>query len=311
MKTPVALLIFNRPETTARVFAAIREARPATLFVVADGPRENHKQDLARCCESRRIVERIDWPCELAKEYSEINLGCGRRVSTGLDWVFKQVEEAVILEDDCVPARSFFDFCGELLERFRYEDRVMHIGGINSLFGALPRAESYYFSRYAHVWGWASWRRAWRHYDMELAAWKDGGEDFREAFLAQFSDLRERAYWRQVLNATAAGQIDTWDYQWTFACMHNSGLAVVPACNLVHNVGFDQQATHTKRVSRLSALSAEEIEFPLIHPTSLERDKTADVLAAQAHFRGLSLGNRLLAKVKALAASVVCGSPVS
>ncbi|MGC1799486.1 MAG: hypothetical protein WA701_03795, partial [Solirubrobacterales bacterium] len=187
-RTPVAMLIFNRPETTARVFERVREARPPKLLVVADGPRADRPGEAGRCREARAVVEAVDWPCELMTDYSEVNLGCGKRISSGLDWVFDSVEEAIVLEDDCLPHPSFFRFCEELLKRYRAEERVVHVSGDNfqsagragGAVGRLLRlagrswSPSYYFSRYAHVWGWASWRRAWSDYDFEMTAWRDG-----------------------------------------------------------------------------------------------------------------------------------------
>jgi hypothetical protein len=300
MKAAVALLIFNRPDLTARVFAAIREARPPVLLVVADGPRETHAGDAVLCLEARRIVERVDWPCEVVRNYSESNLGCRRRVSTGLDWVFSMVEEAVILEDDCQPAFSFFRFCEELLQRYRYDERVLHVGGSNFLFGARPRSESYYFSQYPQIWGWASWRRAWRHYDVELTAWKNAGEQSRDAFLLRFDHTRERAYWRHALEATAAGEIDTWDYQWIFTCMRMNGLAVVLVRNLISNNGFCAQAMHTRGESPLARAHTEDVQFPLTHQISIERDRSADQLTAKVAYRTVSFVGRTLHRIEML-----------
>jgi len=243
LKTPVAFLVFNRPETTRRVFEAIRIARPCRLLVVADGPRENHPGEAARCAEVRAIIDRIDWPCDVLKEYSEFNLGCGRRISSGLDWVFREVEEAIILEDDCLPHPDFFRFCELLLEYYREDERIMMIGGSNYLLDTLDIQESFCFSRYFSIWGWATWRRAWAKYDLSLKGWpklrqqNQLGSFYREPFMRKHvASMFDKAY---------RGDVDTWDAQWFFTCLFNNGLSAVPRKNLVSNIGLE--GTHTSR----------------------------------------------------------------
>jgi hypothetical protein len=295
LDTPVAISIFNRPQTTVRVFEAIRSVRPPRLLVIADGARPDRPGEAEACAATRAIVEAIDWECELSLNYSEANLGCRRRISSGLDWVFDTVEEAIVLEDDCLPSHSFFRFCEELLDRYRTKDRVMHISGDNfqsvgrssGFFRGLSRrivrpTMSYYFSRYPHVWGWASWRRAWAHYDVEMRAW-DSGDD-RARFLSQISDLSEREFWRETWDQVSRGESDTWDYQWAFACMALNGFSVMPAANLVSNIGFGGGSTHTGGESELANLPTVELDFPLRHPTSIDRDIEADRHSARLFF---------------------------
>nr|MBA3765731.1 glycosyltransferase family 2 protein [Acidobacteriota bacterium] len=171
MNVPVALIIFNRADTTARVLAEIAKARPSKLLVIADGPRADHPDDAEKCLAARAAIDRVNWDCEVLTNYSEVNLGCGARPSSGLDWVFENVAEAIILEDDCLPHPTFFPFCAELLERHRDDERVMMISGDNFQFGRKRTQYSYYFSRYTHTWGWATWRRAWRYFDREIKLW--------------------------------------------------------------------------------------------------------------------------------------------
>jgi hypothetical protein len=274
LTTPVAFLVFNRPDTTARVFAAIREARPAHLLVVADGPRVNRADDSPLCAEVRRLVEQVDWPCEVRYNYSDINLGCRKRVASGLDWVFEQVEEAIILEDDCLPHPSFFRFCEELLAKYRHDERIMMISGDNFQFGINRTSYSYYFSRYSHIWGWASWRRSWGKYDISMKLWpeiRDGGW-LQNVFIRK--DVIK--YWEKSFQDTYNGLIDTWDHQFTFACMVNNGLSIVPNMNLVSNIGFNSCATRTKRKCRFSNIITEEMLFPLVHPPHIIRYTKAD-----------------------------------
>lgn len=177
LNTPVAFIIFNRPDTTRRVFEMIRQAQPPKLLVIADGARENHPSDRQNCAAAKGIIAEVDWDCEVTTNYSDRNLGCRDRLASGLNWVFEQVPEAIILEDDCLPHSSFFRFCEEMLLKYRNDNRIMHIGGNNFQMQKSRTNDSYYFSRYNHCWGWASWGRAWQHYDVDMKLWnliKDG-----------------------------------------------------------------------------------------------------------------------------------------
>jgi hypothetical protein len=297
LRTPVVLAIFNRPDTTARVFEAVRRARPPRLLVIADGPRPDRPEEEQLCRDARAVVERVDWPCEVSTEYSGVNLGCRRRVSSGLDWAFGLVEEAIVLEDDCLPHPSFFRFCQELLHRYRDEARVMHISGDNfeslwrsrgtlAWFSQLVRRRlgaSYYFSRYAHVWGWATWRRAWRDWGEGLRAWTD--TDDRETLLSNLSDPAERNFWAETMDRVADGELDSWAYQWTFACIVRGGLAAMPRRNLVSNIGFGETAVRTTDPSHpLANLPTTGVRFPLRHPRSLTADQSTDDRTAALFF---------------------------
>lgn len=276
LNTPVAFLIFNRPDETRQVFAEIARARPRRLLVVADGPRRT--EEAALCAETRAIVERVDWDCELLTNFSDVNLGCRRRVSSGLSWVFEQCEEAIVLEDDCLPHPSFFPFCEELLARYRDDERVSMICGNNFQRGRRRSAYSYYFSRHVTVWGWASWRRVWRHYDVEMRLWPELREtSWLRSLLVNPAAVE---YWRETFDRTHAGEIDTWDYQLFFSWWAQNSLAITPEVNLISNIGFGPGATHTKDVlNTMAALPAEEIPLPLEHPPYLFLDREADHFA--------------------------------
>jgi hypothetical protein len=297
LSTPVAFLIFNRPGTTARVFDAIRQASPPKLLIVADGPRQDRQEDVEQCAAARSIVEQVDWPCEVLRNYSDVNLGCRRRVSSGLDWVFTMVPEAIVLEDDCLPEPSFFRFCEELLDRYRNDERVMMISGDNFQFGRRRTSHSYYFTRYTHIWGWATWRRAWQHYDVSMRQWqeiRDGG------WLGDIlDDAASVRHWKGIFDRVARGEINTWDYQWAFACWLQSGLAVMPNVNLVSNIGFNAGATHTGENSPFSAMPTAPVPFPLSHPGFVVRDKTADAYTQNTHVT-TSIQTRIRRKLKNL-----------
>jgi hypothetical protein len=291
LKTPVAFIIFNRPDTTSRVFGEIRRVRPPILLVVADGPRLNRQGEVDRCAAARAIIEKVDWPCEVLKNYSETNLGCKRRVSSGLDWVFETVEDAIILEDDCLPDPTFFRFCEELLEHYRDDQQVMHINGNNFQSGCKRGNASYYFSRYPHIWGWASWRRAWKHYDVDLKLWPQvRNSQFLSILLDDDKSVR---YWATIFDRTYQGKIDTWDYQWAFACWYNTGLSSTPNQNLVSNIGFGTETTHVQQ-NEFANMVTTRLEFPLVHPTNIARDFAADTYTEKNNFSGnLVTGNYL------------------
>lgn len=273
--TPIAFIIFNRPDTTARVFEVIRQVKPPQLFVIADGPRADNPSDLEKCAATRAIVDKIDWECEVIKNYSDVNLGCKNRVSSGLNWVFSIVEQAIILEDDCLPDPTFFNFCEELLEKYRNDTRIMAISGNNFQFGRRRTDESYYFSRYNHCWGWATWRRAWQHYDIEMKQWPMIREnDLLKNVLEARGALR---YWQEHFNNVYDELINSWAFRWTFACWIQNGLTILPNVNLVSNIGFLPDATHTKQIkSKLANLPIKTMLFPLKHPTFIIRDTRAD-----------------------------------
>src|SRR5688572_3132738 len=268
LRTPVLLVIFNRPETTALVFEAIRKSRPHRLYIAADGPRPDVKSDLERCAQARNIVRQVDWDCEVNTLFHDTNLNCGVGPSTAFSWFFKQEEEGIILEDDCLPSPSFFWYCEELLQRFRHDKRVMHIGGNNFLNGWRKDNDySYYFSRSGHVWGWATWRRAWEKFDFNIGLYHKLKKE--KYFNNYFLNPLEKFYRLRKFDQTVAngGHVNWWDYQGDFARYINSGLAIVPAVNLVKNIGFNEHATHTRnRNSRDAQLEAKDIELPLRHP---------------------------------------------
>ena len=245
LDTPVLLIIFNRPEQTRRVFESIRAVRPIRLYVAADGPRNDHPSDLESCSEARGIVDLVDWECEVKTLFQKSNLNCGKGPAAAISWLFENEEYGIILEDDCVASQSFFYYCQELLLRYRYDDRVMEISGTNPLGRYRLNGYTYYFAKYGSSWGWASWRRAWQHFDYNLSLYSKMRE---EGFLDNMFDWWiNKQYFYNIYNNTIKDleSIDWWDYQWEFARFINSGLTIVPRTNLVQNIGFGDHATHT------------------------------------------------------------------
>jgi hypothetical protein len=288
-RTPVLLVIFNRPETTRLVFEAIRKVKPPRLYIAADGPRKGVNSDIINCREARKIVERVDWECKVETLFRDKNLNCGVGPSSAFTWFFEREEEGIILEDDCLPSQSFFWFCQELLERYRHDTRVMHIGGNNFLNGWKKDEDySYYFSRSGHIWGWATWRRAWGKFDYKINNYDEVKRN--GLFNYFFLNPLEKAYRLRKLDKTISGNgnVNWWDYQWDFARYSNSGLSIVPNTNLVRNIGFGDLATHTKNIdSKGAGLEALDIEFPLRHPPFMIRDIVSD----SRYFKSLMTDN--------------------
>jgi hypothetical protein len=282
MNTPVALFLYKRPVLLEKVFRQVARVKPRKLLLIADAPRSSQEAKL--CEEAQSTATAVDWECEVLKNFSDEHLGCKLRMSSGLDWVFEQCEEAIILEDDTLPNESFFQFCGELLERFRHDERVMLISGDNfqTQSKRLPES-SYYFSIYNHIWGWASWRRAWRFYDVEMELWKKLKQT---KWLEGFSIGSNFAqYWRNRFEEVSSGLVDTWDYQWTFACWVQHGLSILPTVNLISNLGIDVDSTHPAgRNGHLANLPTQELTFPLRHPTEMVQNYEADVFTQQNIF---------------------------
>jgi len=299
LQTPILFLIFNRPQQTFRVFESIRKIRPSKLFIAADGPRPLVPEDAIRCAEARQIIDKIDWECEVQLLFRKENLSTKTAVSSAINWFFEQVEEGIILEDDCLADPSFFNYCTKLLERYRNDEQVMHINGSNYLLGKEFNFKgSYYFSNLCHPWGWATWRRAWSKYDIEMKALDDFFTNNKLARITKNPDSVK--HYKSVLKKTAIGEINTWDYQWFFCIWLHEGIALTPSKNLVSNIGFGQDATHTNyKYTRLSNMKRFEIK-PLVHPKDRKINIQADEAAMQINITegGGNLLQKIIVKIK-------------
>ena len=269
----IAYIIFNRPRHTRETFQVIRAARPARLYIIADGPRVNHPTDAERCKEVRKIVDQIDWPCEVHRNYADQNLGLKRRVSSGLDWVFSQVESAIILEDDCLPHPDFFTFCRDLLERYKDDERVWTITGNNNQDGKKRSSDAYYFSKYGHCWGWATWRRAWAQYDGDIKFWPEWKHslDWRN----KTPDPYEQIFWVDIFDRIFLKKIDSWAYPWMACLWYHGGLTATPRVNLVTNIGVGPDSTHTLADEDQPGVPVRPLG-PLTHPAEVKQHLKAD-----------------------------------
>jgi|688.fasta_scaffold539134_1 hypothetical protein len=275
LKTAVLFLVFNRPDTTRQVFEAIRRAKPPRLYIAADGPREGKLGEVERVEEVRTIATTVDWPCEVKTLFRDKNIGCEKAGSSAITWFFEQEEQGIILEDDCLPHQDFFKFCETLLNYYSDNERVSMITGINFQAGQKRGTGSYYFSQYNHVWGWASWRRAWKYYDINMSFWPTWklSADWHK----KFPDFFERRYWERTFDRKFANQIvEAWDFPWDASVWRYGGLTAVPNVNLVSNIGFGHNATHTFSVNHPLAKIPTETLGEIIHPKIIVQDQVAD-----------------------------------
>lgn len=273
VKSPIAMMVFNRPEKTYKVFQEVKKVKPKKLFVIADGPR--NKNDLKKCEDTKNIFNNIDWDCEVFKNFSNENMGCSKRGYTGFSWVFDNVKQAIFLEDDCLPNESFFEFCDDLLEKYENDNRVMLISGTNQMGKWEKGGYSYHFSKFGGIWGWASWKRAWDFYEYDIKDWND--ENLKRLLknrLNIFQFISRKTIYDQITNKNA--EFSSWAYQWGFSRIIQSGLAISPSVNLITNIGAGADATNTKKKSKVSNLKSYKMEFPLKHPPYMIADDEYD-----------------------------------
>ena len=280
---PILFLVFNRPELTLKVFNKIKEIKPKKLYVACDGPRNinNEKQIVSKV---REITNHVTWDCNLKKLFRNQNLGCKNAVSGALDWFFENEDKGIILEDDCLPNQDFFLFCKELLLKYENDPRVSMITGNNFQDGNFRGDGSYYFSGYNHIWGWATWKRVWNFYDKNMSFWPtwSKSQDWKD----KFPDLLERIYWKRNFDKVYTNLIDTWDYQLLALLKKIGGLCVTPNVNLVSNIGFGENATHTHDViNKNSNLPTSKLS-KLKHPSSISIDWEADKYEFRHHYLG-------------------------
>lgn len=297
---PVLLMVFNRPDNAREVLNAIRAVRPPKLYVAADGPRASRAEEAAICERTRALATAVDWPCEVKTLFRPHNLGCKVAVSGAISWLFDNEPAGIVLEDDTVPLPSFFAYCSEVLARYADDERVMMVNGSNHVSHRYRSKDSYFFSAYPHVWGWASWRRAWQRYDVAMPDWPQV-----KARHGLATPLARRAFWRQhwypIFDAMHEQRIDTWDYQWSYAVYRNNGLAITPRYSLVRNTGFGADATHTTSGAPEYLLRAvhRDLELPLQHPARVTADRWADYLD-ECEVWGLSPRSRLISAIAGL-----------
>ena len=271
------MLVFNRADVTAQVFEEVRKAAPKYLYVAADGARD--AQEEIKCNQVRAIFDKIDWDCELKTLFRDQNLGCGMAVSSAIRWFFDQVESGIVLEDDCLPNSSFFGFCSNLLDYYKDNLSVGHISGSNFQDGIVRGDGSYYFSAMTHVWGWASWKRVWIDYDYKITTFNS----FDTSFSAFPAHKVFAENWKNIFSNVYQGNINTWDYQYAYLNLIKGYKCVMPNVNLIENIGFGNQGTHTNADHPLAVTSTQQITT-IKHPTLFVNDVEADIYTQTKEF---------------------------
>lgn len=280
----IAYIVFNRPHLTEQSFSVIKKLKPSKLFVIADGPRSSFSEDEKLCKKVREITENIDWPCQIHRKYSKNNLGLKKNIGSGLNWVFEHVEDAIILEDDCIPHPDFFTFCCTMLNKYRNDKRIGVITGDNYQNGRRRGDASYYFSKYGHCWGWATWREEWLNYCENIVFWEHWSQS--EHWKKYTADQVERQYWSVIFDKVSRGEIDSWAYPWQACLWYNDKLTVTPVVNLVSNIGVGPEATHTKSSRVLNLGQNTGALGQITHPSLIMQNVDADAYTFNYHYGG-------------------------
>lgn len=291
MNTPVLLIFFNRPKHLQKLLEQLKKIQPKNLFFACDGPRYNNETDKQAIAANKKHIEEITW--ESKKSY--LYLGCKEAVTTAINWFFSNVSEGIILEDDCIPNASFFKFCETVLKLYENDESIMHIGGTNFLVENNSIKESYYFSKIAHVWGWASWRRAWYKYDKNLVEYTEERliNIFQNAKLPKSS----YTYWKEVLEDVKSGNINTWDYQWNYSIWINNGFTIIPYKNLISNIGFDSSGTHTHETSPFANMPTKELDI-IVHPSKIEHNISNDTYSFRKWFSKKNIVEKIIERLR-------------
>lgn len=290
---PVLFMIFNRADVTEKVFNRIREVKPKKLYISADGPRKDRKDDAIKCQQARDVVSKVDWDCDVKTRFLTENLGCGLGPSTAIDWVFEHEETAIILEDDCLPAIPFFSYCTELLDRYKSNTRIMSIAGTQLCADKFDSEDSYFFSRYQRATGWATWKRAWSLFDYKM---KSFDKVIKDGYFNQIFDETEADYWKRAFEyGVNSGSV--WDYQWVYAMFINDGLTILPKQNLISHIGVED-ATHVDGAERLSFHDTDENFKITKHPEIIVRNNMYDKYYVDYLWDRKTFSEKLIGKLK-------------
>lgn len=311
LKTPVALIFFTRPDTFEKVFEQVRKARPKKLFLIQDGARENRPDDVEKINECRKIAENIDWECEVYKNYSDVNLGCGVRPSSGISWVFEHVEKAIILEDDCVPCDTFFDYCEQMLDKYENDERISYISGLNHFAEWDCGKYSYFFTKTGAIWGWATWKRAWKKYDYRANMIKDEylSKILKYQFAHKYAGEQRVKEWINVSKEKEEDkELSFWDSQWGIEKYSQNQLVIVPKYNQISNIGVGVASSHAqnrsetqfKKYKTFFHIPTKMLEFPFTHPEFCVCDIEYDKLVHKCVY-----GNVAIHKIKNIIKSII------
>ncbi len=295
--TPILFLTFNRFDTTCHVFREIKKLKPTKLYLASDGPRSGNLEDIDKIEKIRNyLVTNIDWKCDVNFLFRDVNLGCKIAVSSAISWFFQHEEEGIILEDDCLPDISFFKYCSVLLDKYRYNNMIAIISGDGRATLNLNLIDDYTFCKYPLIWGWATWKRVWDQYDVNIAKWPE----LKGKILNRISHNADtRRFWRKNFNLVYDNKIDTWDYQLVFLLILNNSYCITPKYNLIKNIGFGDDATHTKVLDSFSSnIDLASISNNLIHPPRIVLDSFVCDYFDLFVFKEFSLLTRIINKIK-------------
>jgi hypothetical protein len=283
LETPVLLIGYRRVSTTRKVIESLRGVRPRRVFFSVNGPNPATAGEEAQCQAVRELAGEIDWDCRIERLFRKEHLSARDSIAGAITWFFDNVEEGIVLEDDCVCDPSFFFFSQELLERYRDNPRIMQIGATNFVPRAFSGPESYAFSNFAYIWGWASWRRAWTKCDLEMSSFS--GDDVERLLESRFTRAADVSYWRVLYGYLRSGNLNTWDGQWNFSVFRHRGLSVIPRQNLVHNIGFGELSTNTTTLTTaVGDMQLGSLQWPLVHPDRIEVDRASDEAVSDTVF---------------------------
>lgn len=279
---PILFLIFNRIETTKSVFESIKDIKPKRIYISSDGPRNSEEKIIVEDVR-KYVLDSIDWDCEVKTLFRENNLGCKLAVSSAIDWFFQNEEDGIILEDDCLANRDFFIFCEAMLNLYKDDKNIGMISGNNFLFNKFEVLDSYYFSKFFHIWGWATWKRAWSLYDIKMKNWPVFKSS--DKFKRIIPNVLHRCYWSNIFDDCYNDKINTWDYQWFFCGLEHEMLGIVPSKNLVSNIGFGGLSTHTgKSGSVFDKMKTFNLGFPIKNPVLIKRNNVFDEYIQKNNF---------------------------
>lgn len=285
MNIPLLLLLFNRPKTTEKLFEKLKIIKPIKIYINIDGPRKNNLKDKELCSNVEKIFNKINWDCKIFKKINNTNKGCRLSVSNGIDWFFENESEGIILEDDCIPSKEFFEFCKRMFYKFENNNKIKVISGSNFHSNKKFGDGDYYFSKYAHCWGWATWKRAWKENDDAMIFWEDLKKS--EKWKKLHEDDYEKKYWTRIFDRVSKNEIDSWAYVWLCSVWNNDGITITPNTNLVNNIGFGPDATTTlKSKSNLEDGDFFEKISITKDPKDIYINKEADKIIFKTHFNG-------------------------
>lgn len=309
-KIPVLLLTWKREKEIKLILNILKKINAINIYINSDGCEfsESKSKQKDKIIQTRNsILKNIDWECKVHLKFNNKNLGCKQSVISGINWLFENEESGIILEEDCIPNESFFHFCAALLAKYENNKDIGCITGVNFQNGQKVSNSSYYFSKYNHCWGWATWKKSWDLFDADMSFWPIM-QNQKNWSIDPLMRKEERKYWVDIFESSYQNYFDSWAYPWLASLWYRNKLTITPEYNLVSNVGFDGLATHTKNRFSISANKKTFAIEKIIHNSSIKRNAEADRYTFKNHFyetSNLNLGHKIYKKIKLLFKMIV------